>query len=331
MLDRRAFLGSLAVLAWARGAEAQQAGKVYRIGVLSSGEREQEQGLQAALRERLRGHGWVEGQNVGMEWRYAQGQYAKAAELAAELVSLKMDLLMTRGGPMTAAAKRATATIPIVMWNVTDPVGIGVVASLARPGGNVTGLSDGQDPAIMGKRLQLLKQVAPTVTRVAVLSRAGSAAVVPPVTSYQVALEDGAKALGLTLRTWLVQGPEDIDRAFRAMHEERVDALAVPYQPVTWTHRRQIRDLAARHRLPAMYMLGAYAIDGGLMAYGEDEREVPERLSVYLDKILKGAKPADLPVQQPTKFELVINLKTAKALGLTIPTALLAQADRVIE
>jgi putative ABC transport system substrate-binding protein len=272
----------------------------------------------------------VEGQNVVFEWRYAEGRYDRAPQLAAELVRLNLDLIMTRGGPMTAATKRATATIPIVMWNVTDPVGIAVVANLARPGGNVTGLSDGQDPAIMGKRLQLLKQVAPSVTKVAVLSRVGSAAIVPPVTSYQIALEDGAKALGLTIRTWLVQGPDDIDRAVRAIVEERFEALLVPYMPVTWIHRRQIRDLAARHRLPAMYMLGGYAIDGGLMAYGEDEREVPQRLSVYLDKILKGAKPADLPVEQSTKFELVINLKTAKA-RLTIPPSFAARADQVIE
>ena len=283
------------------------------------------------MRERLRERGWVEGQNVLVEWRYAEGQYDRAPQLVTELIRLKPDLLMTRGGPVTAAVKRATSTIPIVMWGITDPVGIGVVASLARPGGHITGLSDDQDPEIMGKRLQLLKQVAPSVTKVALLSRAGSAAIVPPVTSYQIALEDGAKALGLTTRTWLVQHPDDIDRAVRAIVEERFEALLVPYPPVTWIHRRQIRDLAARHRLPAMYMLGGYAIDGGLMAYGEDEREVPQRLSVYLDKILKGAKPADLPIEQPTKFELVINLKTAKALGLTIPPSLLRRADHVIE
>ena len=330
-MDRRAFLGALGLVAAPLASEAQQPGKVYRIGVVSSGRPDQERLLQAALRERLRERGWVEGQNIVIEWRYAEGQYDRAPQLIAELLRLTPDLLMTRGGPVAAAAKRATTTIPIVMWGITDPVGIGVVASLARPGGNVTGLSDDQDPEIMGKRLQLLKQVAPTVTKVAGLSRAGPAATVPPVTSHQTALEAGAKALGLIVRSWPVQGPDDIDRAFRAFLGEGFGALLVPYQPVTWIHRKQILNLAAQHRVPAMFMLGAYALDGGLMSYGEDEREVPQRLSVLLDKILKGAKPADLPVEQPTKFELVINLKTAKTLGLTIPPSLLQRADQVIE
>ncbi len=331
MIDRRAFLGALALLAAPRAAEAQPTGKVYRIAVLSSGGPDQERLLQAALRERLRERGWVEGQNVVVEWRYVEGQYERAPQLVTELMRLKPDLLMTRGGPVTAAAKRATTTIPIVMWGITDPVGIGVVASLARPGGNVTGLSDDQDPEIMGKRLQLLKQVAPTVTKVAGLNRAAPSAIAPPVTSHQTALEAGAKALGLIFRSWPVQGPDDIDRAIKALLGDGFGALLVPYQPVTWIHRRQILDLAARHRLPAMYMLGAFAFEGGLMAYGEDEREMPQRLSMFVDKILKGAKPGDLPVEQPTKFELVVNLKTAKALGLTIPPALLQRADQVIE
>jgi putative ABC transport system substrate-binding protein len=326
-----ALLVALCLLAAPFAAEAQQAGKVYRIGVLSSGGPEQESFLQATLRERLRERGWVEGQNLVVEWRYAEGKYERAPELVDELVRLKPDLLMTRGGPVTTAAKRAIATIPIVMWGITDPVGIGVVASLARPGGNLTGLSDDQDPEITGKRLQLLKQVAPTVTKVAVLTRVPPSATVPRVTSYENASEAGAKALGLRLRWWPLQGPDDIDRAFTAIVREGFRALAVPYVPVTWIHRRQILDLAVRHRLPAIYWHRTYVLDGGLMAYGEDEREVPRRLAVYLDKILRGAKPADLPVEQPTKFEFVINLKTAKALGLTIPQTLLLRADEVIQ
>jgi putative tryptophan/tyrosine transport system substrate-binding protein len=310
--------------------EGQQAGKVYRIGVLSSGGPEQESLLQATLRERLRERGWAEGQNLVVEWRYAEGKYERAPQLVDELVRLKPDLLMTRGGPVTMAAKRAIATIPIVMWGITDPVGIGVVASLA-PGGNITGLSDDPSPEITVKRLQLLKEVAPTVSKVAVLTRVPPSAIVPRVTSYENASQAGAKALGLEVRRWPLQGPDDIDKAFTAMLREGFGALDVVYVPVTWIHRRQILDLAVRHRLPAIYWHRTYVLDGGLMAYGEDEREVPRRLAVYVDKILKGAKPADLPVEQPTKFELVINLKAAKALGLTIPQSVLARADRVIE
>ena len=286
-----ALLLAVGLLAVPLGAEAQPAGKVYRIGVLSSGGPEQERSLQATLRERLRERGWVEGHNLVVEWRYAEGKYEKAPELVDELIRLKPDLLMTRGGPVTTAATRVTATIPIVMWGITDPVGIGVVASLARPGGNVTGLSDDQGPDIIGKRLQLLKQIAPTVTRVAVLTRVPPSAIVPRVTSYENASEPVAKALGLLVRVWRLQGPDDIDRAFAAIVREGVHALEVSYVPVTWIHRRQILDLAIRHRLPAMYWQRTYALDGGLMAYGEDEREVPQRLAVYLDKILKGAKP----------------------------------------
>jgi len=293
-MNRRAFLGALGLLA-ARPAAAQPAGKVYRIGVLSSGGPEQERALQAALRERLRERGWVEGQNVFIEWRYAEGQYDRVPQLIAGLVGLKPDLLMTRGGPVTTAAKRATATLPIVMWGVTDPVGVGVVTSLAQPGGNVTGLADDGDPEITGKRLQLLKQVAPATTKVAIITRVASAGVVPRVTSYLRATETAAKALSLTVQAWEVQGADDIDRAFRAILGEGVGALFVPHQPVTWMHRRQIMDLAARHRLPAIYALGSYALEGGLIAYGEDEREVPQRLAVYVDKILKGASPPACP------------------------------------
>jgi putative ABC transport system substrate-binding protein len=238
---------------------------------------------------------------------------------------------MARGGPGATAAKRATATIPIVMYSTTDPVGIGLVPSLARPGANVTGLSDDQDPEILGKQLQLLKEVAPTVSKVAFLTRIPPSAVVPLVRRYEAALEAGAKALGLQVRQWHLQSPADIDKAFVAIRQEGFGALYVNYVPITWTHRRQIVDLAARYRLPAIYQHRTYAVDGGLMAYADDEREVPRRLAVYVDKILRGANPADLPIEQPTKFELVTNLKTAKALGLTIPPSVLGRADEVIQ
>jgi len=307
---------------------AQQPVKVYRIGVLSSTGPEQENFIWADLRGRLRERGYIEGQNLVVEWRYAEGKYDRLPDLAAELVGLKPDLIMARGGPGATAAKRATAMIPIVMYNVTDPVGIGVVHSLARPGGNVTGLSDDQDPEIVGKRLQLLKEVAPKVSKVASLTR------VPPpgltYSRYDAAQEAAAKALGLQVRPWYVQGPDDIEKAFTAISQEGFGALEVVYVPVTWNNRRQIVDLAVRQRLPAIYWNRTYAVDGGLMAYGEDERDVPRRLAVLVDKILRGAKPADLPIEQPTKFELVINLKAAKAMGLTIPPSLLGRADEVI-
>jgi putative ABC transport system substrate-binding protein len=332
LLSRRAFLVAVSgAFATPSAAEAQQAGKIYRIGALSSAGAEQERALQTTLRERLRERGWVEGQNVVFEWRYAEGKYERARELIDELVSLKPDVLMTRGGPVTAAAKRAVTTVPVVMWNVTDPVNIGVVASLGRPGGNITGLSDDSSPDIVGKRLQLLKEVAPTVTKVAILTRGAPSAMVPRISNYESAAAASGKALGVLLQPWRVEDAADIEKAFSAMVAEGFRALDVQSVPVTWINRRLIVELALRHRLPAIYWQREVVVDGGLMAYGEDAREVPQRLAVYLDRILKGAKPADLPVQQPTKFELLINLKTAKALGLTIPPSLLARADQVIE
>jgi ABC-type uncharacterized transport system substrate-binding protein len=331
-MDRRAFIsGALGLLAAPLAAETQQAGKVYRIGILSSAGPEQENFIWADLRGLLRERGWVEGQNLTLEWRYAEAKYERLPDMAAELVRLKPDLIMARGGPGATAAKRATATIPIVMYNATDPVGIGLVQSLARPGGNVTGLSDDQGAEIIGKGLQLLKEAVPTVSKVAVLTRVPPPAAVPLISKYEAAMEAAAKVLRLEVRYWYLQGPDDIDKAFTAIPREGFGALQVMYQPVTWINRRQILDLAARHRLPAIYWHRTYAVDGGLMAYGEDEREVPRRLAVYVDKILRSAKPADLPIQQPTKFDLVINLKTSKALGLTIPPSLLARADELIQ
>jgi putative ABC transport system substrate-binding protein len=331
-MDRRSFLGTFAggLLAAPLATEAQQVGKLYRIGVLSTTGPEQENFIWSDLRGLLRERGWVEGQNLVIEWRYAEGKYERLQDLATELVQLKPDLIMARGRPGTTAAKRATAIIPIVMYNATDPVGIGLVESLARPGGNVTGLADDVGAEIIGKRMQILKSVAPAVSKVAVLTRvppSGSA----PASAYVNAIESEAKALGLQLQVWRLEGPDDIEKAFTAIQKEGFGALDVAYTPVTWINRQQIFALAARHRLPAIYWSRLYALDGGLMAYGEDEREVPRRLAVYIERILRGAKPADLPVQQPTKFELVINLKTAKALGLTIPPSLLQRADQVIE
>ena len=330
-MDRRAFLGALAVIGAPLAAEAQPAAKVYRIGVLSTADREQEDFIWTDLRGRLRERGWVEGGNLSIEWRYAEAKYERLPALAAELVRLELDLIMARGGPGATAAKRATATIPIVMYGVTDPVGIGLVQSLARPGGNITGLSDDQGPEIMGKRLQLLREVTPLLSKVASLTRVPPSAAVPEIGRYETARVELARSLGLEYRWWRLEGIADLEKAFALIIREGFGALDVQYVPVTWIYRRQIRDFATQRRLPAVYCHRTYVLDGGLMAYGEDERDVPRRLAIYVDKILRGAKPADLPVQQPTKFELVINLKTAKALGLTIPPSLLARADQVIE
>jgi len=332
VISRRAFVASVTggLLAAPLAAASQPAGKVYRIAVLSTTGPEQENFIWTDLRRVLRERGWVEGQNLAIEWRYAEGRYERLADMAAELVRLKPDVIMARGRPGATAAKRATAAIPIVMYNATDPVGIGLVESLARPGGNVTGLADDVGPEIIGKRMQILKDVAPAISKVAVLTRvppSGSAA----ASAYMNAIESEAKALGLRLQVWRLEGPDDIEKAFTDIQREGFGALDVAYTPVTWINRQKIFALAARHRLPAIYWSRLYALDGGLMAYGEDEREVPQRLAVYIERILRGAKPADLPVQQPTKFELVINLKTAKALGLTSPPSLLQRADQVIE
>ena len=276
-MDRRTFLaGTGAVLLAAPlVVEAQQAVRVARIGFLSPGGLEQDSSLWGALREQLRERGWIEGQNLVVEWRHAEGSYDRLFDLAVELLRLKPDLVVARGGPAATAAKRATPTIPIVMWNATDPVGIGLIASLARPSGNVTGLSDDQGAEIVGKRLQLLKEVAPKASKLALLDRVAPSAAVPRMTAYYNAYEVSAKALGLQFRIWHLEGPDDIEKAFTAIVREGFGVLDVPYAVVTWTHRRQIVNLAARHRLPAIYWHRTYALDGGLMAYGEDEREVP--------------------------------------------------------
>lgn len=307
-------------------AGTQPASKVARVGVLSSSGPEQEVTLLSDLRERLRERGWVDGQNLTLDVRYAGGDYQRVPALVAEALRLQPDVLMTRGGPMTAGAKRATTTTPIVMWNVTDPVGIGVAASLARPGGNVTGFSDAQDAATVGKRLQLLKEVAPRISRVAIVTR------VPPlVMSYVHAYDDAARMLGLQLHWSHLSGPDDVAKALGEITRAGFEALDVNYAPVTWLNRHRIQEFATRNRLPAVYWHRGYVLDGGLMAYGEDEREVPKRLAEYIDKILRGARPADLPVEQPTKFELVINLRTARALGLSVPQSMRLRADHVIE
>ena len=319
------------------GVLGQQPAKVYRIGYLTTSGPPADRAPQncpakgnsywQALVEGLHERGYVQGQNLVIECRYTEGREERAPALAAELVNLKVDLLLAYSTSNVRAAKQATSTIPIVMLGVVDPVGRGLVASLARPGGNVTGLTDDAGRQIAGKYLQLLKEAIPQVSRVAVLGYENR----PPETIFQSDLEAAASALHVTLQVHEVREPEQLEGAFAAMTRARAEALLVNPHPFMWTHAKRIVDLAAQSRLPGMYPGREFIAEGGLLAYTVDALGNWRRVGVYVDKILKGAKPADLPVERPTKFELLINLKTAKALGLTIPQFLLTQADEVIQ
>jgi putative ABC transport system substrate-binding protein len=277
--------------------------------------------------EGLRAHGYIPGQNLVIECRYTEGREERAASLAAELVSLKVDLLVANGTTQVRAAKQATSAIPIVMYGVIDPVRRGLVASLAHPGGNVTGPTDTL-MEMEGKRLQLLKEAVPTVSRVAVLSYSTGT----HEGIFEREREAAARALGVTLQSYGVRALEEIAGAFTAMTKARAEALFVDPHPFWGGHeQRRIVELAAQSRLPAVYPVRAFVQAGGLLAYDVDQPAIRRRVGFYVDSILKGAKPGDLPVEQPTKFELVINLKTAKSLGLIIPQSLLSRADEVIQ
>jgi ABC-type uncharacterized transport system substrate-binding protein len=320
---------AVSLLASPVAAEAQQAAKVARIGLLSNNLAATPH-LREAFRQGLRDLGYVEGRNVVIEYRDAEGKSERLPALAAELVALKVDVIVTAAGNnMTLAAMRATRTVPIVFAAASDPVASGLVTSLARPGGNVTGASI-LSPELVGKRLELLAQAVPGVSRVAVLR-------LPGVLGERVEkdmLEQAdvaARALGLRLQLVEARSPADLDRAFSDMTRAHAGALTVLPSNMFLRERRRLVDLAARHRLPAVYTVKEYADAGGLMAYAPNLAEVVRRAATYVDRILKGAKPGDLPVEQPTKFELVINLKTAKTLGLTIPPSVLSRADQIIE
>jgi putative tryptophan/tyrosine transport system substrate-binding protein len=280
-----------------------------------------------AFREGLRALGWIEGQNYVLELRFAEGQADRFPAFAAELVKLKVDVIVTAGPPPTRAAKDATTTIPIVMATHGDPVGRGVVASLARPGGNITGLSSMTED-LETKRLELLKASVPQAVRVAYLSEAR----VTNVDAWLVRSGVGAAArtLGVRLQYAWARDASDLDAAFSAMSHDHADAVVVVNQPLQYAHRARIAELAAKHRLPAMYESRDYPDVGGLISYGVYFPDLFRRAAGYVDKVLKGANPADLPIEQPTKFDLVVNLKTAKALGLTIPQSVLLRADEVI-
>jgi putative ABC transport system substrate-binding protein len=329
-MDRRAFLaGAAALLAAPRAAEAQQAGKVPQLGYLSalSGSDPQLQRSLDGLRQRLRELGYVEGQSLSIEYRWAEGKVEQLPHLAAELVRLKVDVIVASGGlPVAQAAQKATNTIPIIMTGPADPVATGLVASLARPGGNITGLAI-ISHELVGKELELLREVVPRVFRVAVLWNPTN----PGNTLQLRGAEAAAQALGVRLQPLEARGPGEIERAFAAMTKERAEALLVLLDSMLLAQRDRIADLAARNRLPAVYGLQLHVEAGGLMSYAANQLAVSHRIVYYVDRVLKGTKPADLPVEQPTKFDLVINLKTAKALGLTIPPSLLARADQVIE
>ncbi|HEX9145658.1 MAG TPA: ABC transporter substrate-binding protein [Candidatus Binatia bacterium] len=307
-------------------AEAQQANKVPRIGYLGGTSLSSLRARIEAFRQGLRDLGYVEGKNIVIELRYAEGKLDRHPVLAAELVRLKVDVIVTVGAELTRSAKEATSTIPIVMAQGTDPIGNGFVASLAQPGGNITGLST-LSPEISGKRLELLKELVPRLSRVAVLGTSTR----PRNTQYLREIEPTAAALKVQLQYLDVQAAKDIEAAFRTANKARADAVLVLGGEVLNSHRKQIVDLAATNRLPATYNAPEFVEAGGLMTYGASLTNMHRRAAVYVDKILKGAKPADLPVEQPTKFELVINLKTAKQIGLTIPPNMLARADKVIK
>src|SRR5215510_8334132 len=309
-------------------ASAQQAKKVPRIGYLSSSDPATESTRSEPFRLALRELGHIEGQNIAIEYRYAEGKRDRTPELAAELVRLKVDIIVVAGYGLIQAAKNATKTIPIVMAGPgIDPVEAGLVKSLARPGGNVTGVTNlGGD--LGGKRLELLKEAVIKLARVAVLYDPAAPGTVREVKNV---LPVTARALGLTVRSWEVRGTDDFKRAFVALKKQGQEGLYVPIGPLMFANRKQIADLALKSRLPSVYTTREGVDAGGLMSYGADLADSYRRVAYYVESILKGAKPADLPVEQPTKFELVINLKTAKQIGLTIPPNVLARADKVIK
>ena len=326
-MNRRTFLCglTLGMLALPVAAAAQQAGKVPRIGFLFYGSPGPSPELDA-FRQGLRELGYIEGQNITIEYRFAGGRLGQLPELAAELVRLKLDVIVTPGTPASVAAKQATSTIPIVFAGVADAVGAGLVADFARPGGNITGLTS-ISAELGGKRLELLKAVAPKASRVAVLYNPADRSNVLVLKE----LQESAPALRLTLQPLGVRGPGEFEGAFVAMSRKRAHALFGAAGILTTEHRKAVVDLAAKSRIPAMWGERQFVEAGGLMSYAVNFYDQVRRAATHVDKILKGAKPGDLPVEQPTKFELVINLKTAKALGLTIPQSLLLRADEVIQ
>ncbi len=327
MINRRAFITSLAVCALlaSRSADAQRARKVHRIGWLSPASAADGLPNLEALRAGLREFGYIEGQNLTIEARWADGRIERLPHLAAELVRLPVDVLCTAGTQASGAAKQATSTIPVVFANVAFPDQSGLVASYASPGGNVTGVAFiGPE---YGKRLELLKETLPKLSRVALIYN-------PDNPGSVLALQETqrwATALGVRLESHEFRGAHDFERVFGAIAGKRPDALMTTADPLISSYRTRIVDFAAKHRLPSMYPSGEFVDAGGLMFYGGSIPEMYRRAAVYVDRILKGAKPGDLAIEQPTKFDMVINMKTAKALGIRIPQSILLRADEVIK
>jgi putative tryptophan/tyrosine transport system substrate-binding protein len=328
VIDRRRFLltslaGSLAA---SFTVEVAEAANVPRIAVLAGASPAPAHPVEGLL-QGLRDLGYVDGQNIAIEYRWTAGKYERFREYAAEMVHLRVDVIVAAVTSAALAARNATDTIPIITVLVYDPVSLGLVTSFARPGGNVTGLTSVAGPGLYAKQLELLRAVSPNISRVAVLTNPANPGSAIQVKETQIA----ARTLGVHYRLILSERPEQLSAAFEKMTKNRADALLVVADPMFYAERIQIADLAARHRLPAMYGLKEHADAGGLVSYSADFRDLYRRAAGYVARVLKGAKPADLPVEQPTKFELVVNLKTAKALGLTIPPSLLLRADQVIE
>jgi putative ABC transport system substrate-binding protein len=305
--------------------EAQEATKIPRIGFLIGTAPSAVVARTEAFRQGLRELGYIEGKNIVIEWRYAEAKLDRLPALAAELVRIKVAVIVAGGPTPTRAAKDATSTIPIVMAQHTDPVGSGLVASLARPGGNITGLST-LAPEVSGKRLELLKEIFPKLVRVAVFGTSKSASSAQELRGVELA----AGMLGLKLQLLDIVGPKDVETAFRAASKEHADAALVLSSGVIANRQAEMAELAIKSRLPTMYYRSEFVETGGLMSYGVSFTDLDRRAATYVDKILKGAKPAELPVEQPKKFEFIINLKAAKQIGLTIPPNVLARADRVI-
>jgi putative ABC transport system substrate-binding protein len=323
-MRRRDFivLASGGVAAWPLAAVAQDSGKTWRMGFIAQGYER----FYDAMFEGLRELGYAEGRNLVVERRYAEGHADRFPEFAAEMVRLKVDVIIVTTTPAALAVKDATATIPVVFPNAISPVESGVVASLAHPGGNITG-GAAQTAILSTKRLAILKEVVPGFSRAAVLWNAANPALAYPWKQSQIA----ADALGVTLRSIEVRDPKDIEAAFAIIAKERPNALIVLQDALTLQHRKEIIDFAIEQRLPGMFVAKEWVVAGGLMSYGESLPDMYRRGAYFVDKILKGAQPADLPVEQVTKFELVLNLRTAKAMGLTIPATFLATAEEVIE
>ncbi len=327
MIGRRTFIGTIAVgvLGAPVAASAQPTGKIHRIGYLSLSSAENGKSAMAPFEQRLRDLGYVEGKNTVIERRYADLDSARAQAQAAELVRLGVDIIVAPATGVAHAAKNATQAIPIVMA-ATDPVATGLVTSLARPGGNVTGFTN-IAPEVTGKQVELLRETRPKLGRVAILVNPAN----PSTVRVVAEAEAGAQRFGVRILVFEVRAAGDLDLAFAAMARERAEALLVQGDPVMMAGRARIASLAARQRLPQIYVLREHVDAGGLMSYGASYPDLLRRAADYVDKILRGAQPGDLPVEQPTKFELVINMKTAKALGLTIPHPLVQRADEVIQ